>query len=170
MGIRKDLQSLSNLPKYMSDKDVVQAVLQLAHKYSGGDTVNMVVKLQQLENDKLKKERQIDMMAVQSGMHSTSSFLRRFDEGKPKKAKLFADLYFDDDWLTYSIEICKSYFKEGISAGASPSGVWFFDKFKEVIFRMNDSGAFDKGGKNYNWKNNCGHSDYINLVIEKNKK
>lgn len=167
MDIRTQLEKILNNPLH-TDKDINASLLHVVYEQNKGNTLELFLNIQELDKKRIRAENQLLYRGVESGMHSFSSLARTFLDNKTShKAKSLLKFMLEENNAPYLIDVCKAYFPSGESKGASNNGVWFFDKFKDMLLVNKDN--YDKDGKDYKWAKMFNHLEYIELVLLKNK-
>lgn len=162
--MRKELEKILNNP-FLTDNGVESEVLKLIYSKNKENTLNLFLKIQELDKKRIEEENMILYRGLEDGMHSLTSVCKHLLEEKTsRKAKDYAKILFKEVNIAYLINICKAYFPEGNSKGASNNGKWFFEKFKEMV--INNKEKYLEGGDSYKWVQMQGHESYINKILK----
>lgn len=165
--IENYIQNIKSNPFYsLTDNDVRHNIIQILHDHYDGNLLSSFLEIEQLNKEKLQKEKDLLYFGLEDAMHNLSSVSRHLlEDSTSRQAKNYAKVLFTEDNLAYIIRIAKAYFPKGTCEGASINGKWFFNTFKDLLIKHKDK--YLKGGDSYNWVCNFEHIDYINLVLSK---
>ncbi len=163
--MRKKLLEIIQNP-LLDDSMIESKLMDMVYERNKGKTLQMFLKIQELDKQRIERELNLQMMAVSSGMHSLTHIIRLLTENKTsRKAKLFIEMLLNGEGgLSYIIDIGKAVFPKGKPTTHSNNGRWFFDKLEQQI--VNNRESFKSGGDSYSWATNYNHLDFINLILE----
>lgn len=153
----------------MTEEQVARELVNIIYEYYQENLLTLILQIQQMDIDRIKREKMILYRGLEDGMHGMSILSEYLlEENTSRQAKDSAKFYFepDDGNIAMLINIAKAYFPNGTSEGASKSGKWFFDKFVSLL--KNNKEKYLEGGDSYDWAKSLNHCDYIDLVLKKN--
>lgn len=161
--MRKKLETILDNAQFLTDKQLESALINLIYEKNKDNTLNLFLRIQELDKERIQKENNRLYRGLESGMHMFSSLSRSFLESKSEASSYLKEA-LDGDNISHLIIVCKSYFPKGKSDGASNNGKWFFSKFTDMLVKHRKK--YEDGGEYYSWAKNQGHTEYINLVLE----
>ena len=161
------IQNIKSNPLYNPTDNIVRDdIIQIMHDYYDGNLLQSFLVIEQLNKEKLQKEKDLLYQGLEDGMHQLTSVCKHLLEDKTsRKARDYAKFFFVEDNLAFIIRITKAYFPNGECAYTSSNGRWFFNTFKELLIKYKDK--YLKGGIYHDWAVHNEHIDYINLVLSK---
>jgi hypothetical protein len=163
--LRKKILSLINSPFPISDSEIESKLISIIYERKKDDMMTLFLQVQDLDKKRIQRENQKLYRGLEDGMHSLAGISRELVDGKTRaKALSYYNMIFEGDNLAHLISICKAYFPSGKSNGASNSGVWFFNKFTDIL--VNNLDEYTEGGKSFQWTETHNHAEYISLVLE----
>ena len=153
----------------VTEAQVLEEIVQFVYDRYKENTLTLFLQIQELDKKSKDKEYLFLYQGLQDAVHGMSGLARDIIENKTKmQVNERVKFYFKEDNIAMLIQICKAYFPSGNCNGASTSGKWFFEKFKEILIRHKSK--YIKGGDSYQWTINMGHNDYIDLVLNNKDK
>lgn len=168
MKIKEKLQQLLELTPFITEEILIEEMLNIVYSYHKKNTLKLFLQIQELEKKRIQEENNLLYRGLQDAMHLGAHGARELLENKTsKQAKDYFKCVFKSKNIAYVINICKAYFPNGTSEGASNNGKWFFEQFVTILKENKD--RYLEGGKSYEWAKIFDHLNYINLVLENNK-
>lgn len=161
----EEVELLNNLGT--SDEEQTMVLAKFLYEESGGNLLQLILIIDAIKKDEYKKRELLLYRGLESAMHSFSRYSQNLEENK--ELNTLFDLYFgkEDGNIAFLIDIAKAYFPDGTYGGCSESGVYFFNKFKELLGKNKDKYL---SGDCAEWAKSFGHYDYIKMVLEKDPK
>ncbi len=165
-SIKEELISIVSLSGVLPDKEIEGLLLDLIiYKRNKENTLKLFLEIQDRDKKRIKEENQKLYMGIESAMHNFAGVSKYLMEGKnSRKAKEYLKMILSEKNIAYLINICKAYFPNGTSKGASNLGKWFFEQFTNMI--KEHGHLYLEGGEDHKWAKRFDHVDYIKLVIE----
>lgn len=165
-NLRKNLISALQNP-LMTDKELVKTLVGIVYNEHQDNTLNLFLQIQELDKKRIKAENQKLYLGLQDAVHNLSSYMSCAEKRDWDKLLTIHEMYTDDGNLAHLIQICKAYFPEGNSKGASNSGKKFFDVFANLVKRYQNN-YIPETGTSHNWAKQFDYLDYLKLVLTQN--
>lgn len=151
----------------MGTKDAVDELAIIVYQYYRKNTMALFMRLKQLEDDAQREENR----KIWSAMELTAGFFsgvakRLLEEPNSRRAKNLAKEVFLSENVAYIIPFCAQYYPDGKKSGGSGASSWWYDRVVDIIRKNKD--RYLPGGESYDWAEQNGWSEYIQLLIKEN--
>lgn len=162
-SIKQKLQKIIDFPLY-TDNDIVGELVNIVYDNYKENMLDLFLIISEKDKNRIKEEKNILYHGLQESMHNLSGIANDLlNQKTSRQAKDQTKYLFESDNIASLIQTCKAYFPDGTAKGASNSGKWFFETFKENVIKNKEH--YLEGGKYYSWTQGSGNEDYIKLVL-----
>lgn len=165
MKLKEELTDLIGSMDFIDDHVAEHMLMDIIYKRNKGDTLKLFLGIQDRDKKRMEEEVSKHYQATQSAMHNLSGISRPLLEDKTSRgAREYAKYLFEGDNISGVIDIIKIYFPDGTYGGAANAGVWFFDKFVDMLKANREK--YEEGGDSREWAERYGHSEYIDMTLK----